>query len=433
MVSILAPPAHSGFYPSEPVTPTDYVLPPHHNLHLPYIPVGFPPPPPSYPMVMNMLSQMPPVGSQYGSKQQSQQASQYSSAWPQSYRKLPQDSFQGMPWNQQAKPMGDQDIWAARMLQRQSQKKFGFGNYEYSQPRHQPELDIQKASHYDTIATVVAPEPKTGGVSAKLDYSLDVMADFLCTMASGIMGFKNPPPQAFLKFTHQILSSTRLPGSTIILALVYLCKRCEVQTPSSYDHSAQYLLLIVSLILANKFNDDNTFTNKSWAEVTGLQIGELTRVESNWLKLINWKLNLGDADMIVWNKWNGLWVEFSIGPQEKSPVHHVDHQHHQIQTQQSEQWYDHGHHHQDDSRYPSAYQHHINANVLASLQHQYRYGELAQQPSYYPQQLQQQQHPSQPQQMQHSMVSSYSAHCNCHYCVFEPIVPMWTGPAAAAC
>ncbi|KAK9316331.1 hypothetical protein V1522DRAFT_268629 [Lipomyces starkeyi] len=432
MVSILAPPAHSGFYPSEPVTPADYVLPPHNNPHLPYIPVGFPPSQPSYPMVMNMLSQMPPVGNQYGSKlqlqsqpqPQPQPVSQYS-AWPQSYRKLPQDSFQNMAWNQQAKPTGEQDIWAARMLQRQSHKKFGFGNYEYSQ-QHQPELDLQKLSHYDTIATVGAPEPKTGGVSAKLDYSLDVMADFLCTMASGIMGFKTPPTQAFLKFTHQILSSTRLPGSTIILSLVYLSKRCEVQMPSSYDHSAQYQLLIVSLILANKFNDDNTFTNKSWAEVTGLPIKDLTRVESNWLKLINWKLNLCDADMIVWNKWNSLWVEFLMGRQEKSPVHHVAHQHHPIQTQQSEQWYD---HHQDDSRYRSAYHNHINANVLASLQQQYGYGDRALQPSYYPQQQQQQQQ----QHMHHGMVSSYNAHCNCHYCVFEPIVPMWTGPAAAAC
>ncbi|KAK9370982.1 hypothetical protein V1509DRAFT_637316 [Lipomyces kononenkoae] len=434
MVSILAPPAHSSFYPSEPVTPADYVLPPHNNPHIPYLPVGFPPhPQPSYPIVMNMFSQMPPpVANQYGSQLQPQSqpqphpqpSSQYS-AWPQTYRKHSQDSFQSFAWNQQAKPIGEQDIWAVRMLQRQSYKKFGFGNYEYGQ-QHQPELDMQKLSaHYDPVATVGAPEQKSGGVSAKLDYNLDVMAEFLCTMASGVMASKNPPTPAFLKFTHQILSSTRLPGSTIVLSLVYLSKRCEIQMPSPYDHTAQYHLLIVSLILANKFNDDNTFTNKSWAEVTGLPIKDLTRIESNWLKLINWKLNLCDADMIIWNKWNTLWVEFLMAPQEKSPLHNVAQQPHAVQTQQSDHWYD---HHQDDSRYRSTYHNHINTNVLANLQQQYRYGELGLQPSYYPHHQQHHQHT--PHQV---MVSSHNAHCNCHYCVFEPIVPMWTGPAAAAC
>ncbi|KAK9471168.1 uncharacterized protein V1510DRAFT_218645 [Dipodascopsis tothii] len=146
-----------------------------------------------------------------------------------------------------------------------------------------------------------------GGVSAKLDYDLPLMADFLSSMACAVIKCKLPLSLAFKKFTSQILSSTRLPCSTIILALVYLSKRCEAGITIPRDPSSVYKLLIVSLLLANKFNDDNTFTNKSWAEVTGMPIADLTKIEAEWLVAVEWKLNLKDHELQDWNKWLQRW------------------------------------------------------------------------------------------------------------------------------
>ncbi|KAK5781343.1 hypothetical protein RI543_001184 [Arxiozyma heterogenica] len=75
-----------------------------------------------------------------------------------------------------------------------------------------------------------------GGVSQILDYDIQIMSDFII----------------------KLLDATRLPKITIF------------QT--------------------NKFNDDKTFTNKSWSHATGIPIANLNDWERNWLSVLNWRL-----------------------------------------------------------------------------------------------------------------------------------------------
>ncbi|KAK7206152.1 hypothetical protein BZA70DRAFT_125395 [Myxozyma melibiosi] len=452
--------ASSGFCSLEPNTPVDYFLPTSLSQHsrLPYVPQLMPPqmlaPYPNG----NMGPHAAAIGSHYVSnkQQRGQMNPALSQSWINHQRKGYSDAFQNGHWSQAAAvnqvPKLEEDHWNARNSQRQSgllsnghkgMSGFsGFGNDMALQQRGL-EQGVQKACHYDALQNTSLSEPKTGGVSSKLDYSLDIMSEFLCTMSSTIMGYKIPPSPVLIKFTHQLLSSTRLPGSTIILALVYLSKRCALQAPSAVDQTAQYNLLIVSLILANKFNDDNTFTNKSWGEVTGLPISELTRVETDWLKLVKWQLNLHDDDIGVWNRWNDYWYEYSLHATKKSSVHTpqvapISQSHMSAPPMQcsADYWV--------DTRYdqePAMRNRHGYYSNQYNVQSQYRYGNYSgaycntsqQQPIQLHQQQQQHLMAHQNSHNQHGLLSRYSSQCNCHYCVFEPIVPTWLGPAAAAC
>lgn len=164
-----------------------------------------------------------------------------------------------------------------------------------------------------------------GGVAAKLDYNLEDMAEFVSTKALEIMYKLNSPSQsadAFCKFTLQVLSATRLPKSTLILALVYLSERSikgnfpetQCSIPSVYK------MLVVALLLANKFHDDNTFTNKSWYEATGVPIQDLSIIEFDWLKTIRWTLHLEkDAGWSGWNDSYNIWVAKRKGYSTPSP------------------------------------------------------------------------------------------------------------------
>lgn len=160
------------------------------------------------------------------------------------------------------------------------------------------------------------PEPVTGGVSATLDYDVDQMAEFVSTMALSIMhptsvkaGQHSQELAAVHKFTFQVLTATRMPKSTIILALVYLSKRWALgQVPTTTSPiPPTYKMMVVALLLANKFNDDNTFTNSSWHEATGIPVRDLSFIESDWLKIIKWSLHLNQHDRKGWDKWNETW------------------------------------------------------------------------------------------------------------------------------
>ncbi|OQE17101.1 hypothetical protein PENFLA_c025G08401 [Penicillium flavigenum] len=156
-------------------------------------------------------------------------------------------------------------------------------------------------------------EKATGGVAAHLDYEMDRMSDFVAEMAQGMYDLfetnitiadidlvrsiypgSSVPPQ-FRKYVFQILSSTRLPSSTILLGLFYLASRVRLLsaqcTFTKTDSSQVYRMLTVALLLGSKFLDDNTFQNKSWAEVSNIPVAELNHMELEWLFAFDWKIH----------------------------------------------------------------------------------------------------------------------------------------------
>lgn len=66
--------------------------------------------------------------------------------------------------------------------------------------------------------------------------------------------------------------------------------------------SAQvYRMLTTALLLGSKFLDDNTFQNRSWAEVSNIPVSELNAMELDWLFGFEWKIH--DR---VYNKQDGF-------------------------------------------------------------------------------------------------------------------------------
>jgi hypothetical protein len=102
------------------------------------------------------------------------------------------------------------------------------------------------------------------------------------------------PPREFRKYVSQILSSTRLPSSTIMLGLFYLATRMKIVKELGHDVSGSgivYRMLTTCLLLGSKFLDDNTFQNKSWAEVSSIPVMDLNLMELDWLQGFNWEIH----------------------------------------------------------------------------------------------------------------------------------------------
>jgi len=181
-------------------------------------------------------------------------------------------------------------------------------------------------------------EKPVGGVSAVLDYEMDDMAEFVASIASGMYAdmcssysffstdtsssvlpgsSQSQPSSGFKKFVNQILTSTRLPSSTILLGLEYLSTRMNIRSMNTEKNTQLYKVLTIALLLASKFLDDNTFQNRSWAEVTGFSVTELNVLEAEWLEAINWNLHVNDN---CFNHWKATWDTWLSSKQAQATI-----------------------------------------------------------------------------------------------------------------
>ena len=203
-----------------------------------------------------------------------------------------------------------------------------------------PELPAQENNYVQYqrqhgIRANSEPQPKDektiGGVSAHLDYEMEQMSDFVAEMAQGMYDLyisricladidiirsvhpNTAVPPAFRKYVSQILSSTRLPSSTILLGLYYLATRMGMLSAKgrySAGSGQVYRMLTTSLLLGSKFLDDNTFQNRSWSEVSNIPVAELNVLEIEWLLAIDWNMHVDPDDNHGFMLWRQHWVKW---------------------------------------------------------------------------------------------------------------------------
>ncbi|KAF1842588.1 uncharacterized protein K460DRAFT_293857 [Cucurbitaria berberidis CBS 394.84] len=166
----------------------------------------------------------------------------------------------------------------------------------------------QRAQEYNQRVNQPAKDEKpVGGVSAKLDYDMDVMTDFVCETALQLITPGRMMPTSFRKWVHQVLCATRLPSATILLSMFYLSSRMPMLIAEPKTDTHLFRLLTIALVLGSKFLDDNTFINRSWSEVSGIRVDELNRLEMEWLNAIDYKLHRDPTEQQGWTSWSEHW------------------------------------------------------------------------------------------------------------------------------
>lgn len=154
-----------------------------------------------------------------------------------------------------------------------------------------------------------------GGVCAVLDYDVEMMAEYVAEMANRLAVGTPKTPESFRKFISQILSSTRLPRTTILLGMNYFAKRINMMNMMSANKITLseghiWRLLTVALLLGSKFLDDNTFQNRSWADVSGIPVRELNKLEREWMESISWRMFVNLDRSEDYQAWISSWSEW---------------------------------------------------------------------------------------------------------------------------
>jgi len=76
------------------------------------------------------------------------------------------------------------------------------------------------------------------------------------------------------------------------LGLVYIDRIIQKHTQLSINSFNVHRLVISSILVASKFNDDNPYNNAFYAKVGGISVAELNLLELNFLKLIDFNLSI---------------------------------------------------------------------------------------------------------------------------------------------
>ncbi|KAI5920475.1 hypothetical protein F4810DRAFT_414379 [Camillea tinctor] len=110
------------------------------------------------------------------------------------------------------------------------------------------------------------------------------------------------PCPAYKKWVHGILSTTQVTQNVVLLALLFVYRLKRTNPKVNGNPGSEYRLLTVALMLGNKFLDDNTYTNKTWAEVSGISVKEIHVMEVEFLSNMRYGLLTSKEQWQDWLK-----------------------------------------------------------------------------------------------------------------------------------
>lgn len=112
------------------------------------------------------------------------------------------------------------------------------------------------------------------------------------------------PNLPFSQFVYSVLHSTQVSFSVTILALMYTYKykkimalgqRMPYKSPVSEAQG-----FVTGLMLANKYLDDNTYTNATWSQFLGLPVKDVNEYELEWLDALEFNLCVSTEEFQTW-------------------------------------------------------------------------------------------------------------------------------------
>ncbi|EUC51053.1 hypothetical protein COCMIDRAFT_80369 [Bipolaris oryzae ATCC 44560] len=115
------------------------------------------------------------------------------------------------------------------------------------------------------------------------------------------------PTTGFRKWVATILTTTQVAQNVILLALLFIYRLKQTNPTVKGKPGSEYRLLTVALMLGNKFLDDNTYTNKTWAEVSGISVQEVHIMEVEFLSNMRYSLFTSKEK---WTEWHGILGKF---------------------------------------------------------------------------------------------------------------------------
>ncbi|OCF36166.1 hypothetical protein I316_02038 [Kwoniella heveanensis BCC8398] len=136
------------------------------------------------------------------------------------------------------------------------------------------------------------------------------------TPTSRISPLMVQPSIEFSKFVGRLLTVTSVSHSVTLVALLYIY-RLKMKNQFYATPGSEQRPFVAALMLGNKYLDDNTYTNSTWAELAGMQLQEINRMEKEFLDGLGYDLGV---DIDEYQRWKMLLDEFMLSRSKTSNV-----------------------------------------------------------------------------------------------------------------
>ncbi|KAJ2777940.1 hypothetical protein GGI15_004343 [Coemansia interrupta] len=104
----------------------------------------------------------------------------------------------------------------------------------------------------------------------------------------------------FQKFCYDLLCATQIAAPIVMLALLYMNKFKQRFPGLHGGIGSEYRMFVVSLMLASKYLEDNTFTTQTWSEVSQLPAKELAIMQREFLVALDHSLHVPKTEFDAW-------------------------------------------------------------------------------------------------------------------------------------
>jgi len=109
------------------------------------------------------------------------------------------------------------------------------------------------------------------------------------------------PSIGFQKWVATIFTTTQVSPNVILLALLFVYRLKKFNPGVRGKKGSEFRLMTIALMMGNKFLDDNTYTNKTWAEVSGISVQEIHIMEVEFLSNVRYNLFVSKEE---WEQWH---------------------------------------------------------------------------------------------------------------------------------
>ncbi|PGH17628.1 hypothetical protein AJ79_00989 [Helicocarpus griseus UAMH5409] len=184
----------------------------------------------------------------------------------------------------------------------------------------------EKESSGSSIATYLQIPPSINSSKGSLaEFAAQITCLFWFEKASKLNVVLNPssskyhipplmpesiPTIGFRKWVTTILSTTQVSQNVILLALLFIYRLKKFNPAVRGKRGSEFRLMTIALMMGNKFLDDNTYTNKTWAEVSGISVQEIHIMEVEFLSNVRYNLFVTKQEWDQWHTKLGIFSDY---------------------------------------------------------------------------------------------------------------------------
>ena len=117
---------------------------------------------------------------------------------------------------------------------------------------------------------------------------------------------KSIPKISIYDYLKRIQQYTKIEKNILILSLIYIDRIC-LQGKLFLTYYNIHRILFGAILISIKYNEDEFYDNKYYAEIAGIGINELNSIEYNFINLCDYKLFVSDD---LFNKYNSFLNSF---------------------------------------------------------------------------------------------------------------------------